>query len=96
MTDHYHLLSQQIYLGDEVFVQRIQSRAAVGGDASTIHQAQRRPPPLPLAALAAHSGGMDAAIVAAYATGAYCYREVAEYFGVHLAMVGRIVRRAMP
>ena len=37
-----------LHLGDEVFVQRIQSRAAVGGDASTIHQAQRRPPDLTL------------------------------------------------
>jgi transposase len=25
------------------------------------------------------------AIVAAYATGAYSYREIAEYFGLHLA-----------
>ena len=37
-----------------------------------------------------------AAMVAAYATGAHCYREIAEYFGVHLATVGRIVRKAMP
>jgi transposase len=25
--------------------------------------------------------------------GAYTYREIAEYFGVHLATVGRLVRR---
>ena len=87
-------LRQQIYLGDEAFVQRMQSRAVVAGDASTVPRVQRRPPPLPLAALAAPR--RDAAMVAAYATGAHCYREIAEYFGVHLATVGRIVRKAMP
>ncbi|MEA3275746.1 MAG: helix-turn-helix domain-containing protein [Pseudomonadota bacterium] len=34
-------------------------------------------------------------MVAAYATGAYSYREIAAHFGVHLATVGRIVRGAM-
>ena len=37
----------------------------------------------------------NAAIASAYATGAYTYREIAEYFGVHLATVGRIVREQM-
>ena len=87
-------LRQQIYLGDDAFVQRMQSRVAVAGDAATDPRVQRRPPPLPLAALAAPR--RDAAMVAAYATGAHCYREIAEYFGVHLATVGRIVRKAMP
>ena len=87
-------MRQQIYLGDEAFVQRMQSRVAVAGDAATVPRVQRRPPPLPLAALAAPR--RDAAMVAAYATGARCYREIAEYFGVHLATVGRIVRKAMP
>ena len=37
----------------------------------------------------------NVAIVSAYATGAYSYREIAEHFNVHLATVGRIVRNAM-
>ncbi len=32
---------------------------------------------------------------AAYATGAYSYREIAEYYGLHLATVGRIIREQM-
>ena len=45
--------------------------------------------------IAAHSADRNAAIASAYATGAYTYREIAEYFGVHLATVGRIVREQM-
>jgi len=37
----------------------------------------------------------NAAIMTAYATGAYSYREIAEHFGIHLATVGRVVRKMM-
>ena len=43
----------------------------------------------------ARSGDRNKAIVEAYATGAYTCREIAQYFGIHLAIVGRAVRRAM-
>ena len=33
---------------------------------------------------------------AAYAAGAYSYREIAAYYGLHLATVGRIIRERMP
>jgi transposase len=36
------------------------------------------------------------AIVTAYASGAYSYREIAQHFGLHLATIGRIVRARMP
>jgi putative transposase len=88
-------LRQQIYLGDEAFVTRMQRKAEIGGDRLSVPQAQRRPPAAPLAQIAERSAGRNAAIVAAYATGAYSYREIAAYFGIHLATVGRIVRAAM-
>jgi putative transposase len=88
-------LRQQIYLGDETFVQRMQAKAEIGGDALSVPQAQRRPPALPLANIAKLHEDRSAAIVAAYATGAYSYREIAEYFGIHLATVGRVVRKSM-
>ena len=88
-------LRQQIYLGDEAFVERMQNKAKIEGDALTVPQAQRRPPAPPLADIAASHTDRNAAIVAAYATGAYSYREIAEHFGVHLATVGRIVRQVM-
>ena len=45
--------------------------------------------------MAAKHRDRDEAIVTAYATGAYSYRQIAEHFGLHLATVGRIVRARM-
>jgi REP element-mobilizing transposase RayT len=88
-------LRQQIFLGDDAFVEKMQSRAQLSGDTSAISRVQRRSPPPPLAEIVASHSERNAAIVAAYTTGVYSYREIAEYFGIHLATVGRIVRGAM-
>jgi len=93
--DIWQELRQQIFLGDEAFVTRAQSQVRIAGDTMSVPQAQRRPPPPTLGQIAGQSAGRNAAIVAAYATGAYTYREIAGYFGVHLATVGRIVRGGM-
>ena len=82
-------LRQQIYLGDKAFLTRVQSKVQIQGDRLSVPQAQRRPPPASLAQIAEQSVGRNAAIVTAYATGAYTYREIADYFGVHLVAVGR-------
>ena len=34
------------------------------------------------------------AIVAAHATGAYSYQQIAEFFGLHFTTIGKIVRAA--
>jgi putative transposase len=86
---------QQIYLGDDAFVTRVQRKSQIKGDTLSVPQAQRRRPPPSLAQIAERAGGRDPAIVAAYATGAHTYREIAAYFGVHLATVGRLARRKM-
>lgn len=86
-------LRQQIYLGDERFVERMQHRMTVP-DELNVPRAQRRPPAPSLEALAATHPERNAAIAAAYATGAYSYRQIAEFFGLHLVTVGRIVRAA--
>lgn len=88
-------LRQQIYLGDEGFVARMQKRAAIEGDELSVPRAQRRRPTPSLATIARRHHGRDNAIVAAYATGAYSYRQIAEHFGLHSSTVGRIVRARM-
>jgi hypothetical protein len=88
-------LRQQIYLGNEKFVARMQKIADVQGDELSVPRAQRRGPAPALGTITAKYRTRDEAIVAAYASGAYCYREIAEHFGVHLATVGRIVRASV-
>ena len=88
-------LRQQMYLGDKKFVERMQAKVHVSGDVLTVPLAQRRPPAPSLEVIAANHEERNAAIVAAYDTGAYSYREIAAHFDIHLATVGRIVRAAM-
>jgi len=88
-------LRHQIYLGDENFVERMQAKSKVEGDLMTIPRLQRRPPPLPLKVISKSQGNRNTAIIAAYATGAYSYRETADHFRIRLSAVGRIVRAGM-
>ncbi len=88
-------LRQQVYLGDDKFVERMQAKAEIGENELSIPRAQRRGPAPPLEEIARRYGERDDAIVQAYATGAYSYREIAEFFDIHLATVGRVVRKNM-
>jgi len=84
-----------MYLGSEAFVERMQERIEIKGDKLSIPKAQRRAPTLSLRAIEKRHPERDDAIVAAYATGAFSYREIREYVGLHLATIGRIIRRHM-
>ena len=88
-------LRQQIYLGDEKFVARMQSKSNLQGDELSIPRAHRRGAAPAIATIAARHRNRDDAIVAAYNTGEYSYREIAEHYGLHLATVGRIIRARM-
>lgn len=88
-------LRQQIYLGDAAFVERMQGKAAKAADGLSVPKVQRRKPAPPLHKIMAAHADRNDAIAAAYATGAYSYREIAEHLGIHLATVGRVVRSRM-
>lgn len=85
-------LQGQVFLGSDDFIARCLKRAKTG-DTVNIPKAQRRPPP-PTLDVIARSHDRDSAMVAAHATGAYRYQQIAEHFGVHFTTVGRIVRAA--
>lgn len=91
----WRALHGQTYLGDVDFVERVQEHveARVRADIQ-IPEVQRRVPARPLVEIAKEELTREAAIVAAYTTGAYSYQEIAEYFGIHFTTVGRIVRKA--
>ena len=87
-------LQQQIYLGDKAFVKRMQQKLKKV-DKMTIPQTQHRPPADSIAMIAQRFPDRNTAIVTAYATGAYSYRQIAEYFGLHLVTIGGIIRNTL-
>ena len=76
-------------------MERMQQRMEIKGDELSIPKAQRRAPTQSLRAISKQYPERNNAIVAAYSTGVYSYREIGEYFGLHLATVGRIIRHHM-
>lgn len=87
-------LKGQIFLGDDGFVQRMQASLKTDlHDDVQIPIAHRRPPPPSLRQIADSAPDRNAAIVKAYATGAYSYQQIADYFRIHFTTVGRIVRK---
>jgi hypothetical protein len=55
--DIWQGLRQQIYLGDEAFLTRVQGQARIAGDRLTVPQARRRPPPPSVAQIVEQSAG---------------------------------------
>ncbi|MCP4259436.1 MAG: MarR family transcriptional regulator, partial [Planctomycetes bacterium] len=86
-------LKQQIYLGDEDFVTRMQQLRLADDDLSEVPVAQRRAPAKPLAAYASQADDPKQAMAAAYRAGDYTMKEIARFFGVHYSTVSRAVQQ---
>jgi hypothetical protein len=87
-------LRQQIYLGDENFVKRMQKKLNKSVDLSEIPRAQRRPKAKPLQHYESRYKDKKRAIVEAYTTGYYTMKEIAEHFRVHYSTVSRAIKKA--
>ena len=87
-------LRQQIYLGNDHFVDQMQARLKDADRLEEIPKTQRRPTPQPLQGYARAHPDKHTAMVAAYRLGGYTMQAVADYFGVHYSTVSRAVRRA--
>jgi len=85
-------LKQQIFLGHDDFVIKAQGKTTSSRLDGNIPKVQRRPPARSLQEIAAMHENRNAAIVAAYQTGAYSYSQIAACFNVHFTTVGRIIR----
>ena len=86
-------LKGQIYLGDEAFVAELQKRIGKDKDDINIPRQQKRPIVRPLAEIAAQYKDRNAAIIAAYKTGAYTQREIGVFYQLHPTTIGTIVRK---
>ena len=88
----WHQLSNQVYLGDKAFVDRVQKYLPNDSGDIQIPKIQRRPVARSLAEYESESDSRNSAIKVAYASGAYSYQDIGSYFGLHFTRVGVIVR----
>ncbi len=87
-------INRQVYLGNDDFVVKMQSKIKKVSHDINIPKSQRRPPGLPLAEIEKNNVSRNQAIINAYATGAYSYQQIADFFNIHFSTVGNIVRNA--
>ena len=87
-------LKAQIYLGEEDFVSTMQRKIATKENDWSIPKKQKRPVAKALLEIEKKHQDRDSAIIAAYSTGAYSQREIAEHYRLHPSMVGVIVRKS--
>ena len=83
----------QLFLGDEDFVKQFQAELQ-DIDLRELSIAHKRSLALNLEDYAAKASDRNAAMVAAYRSGAYTMAEIAVYFGVHYITVSRAVRQS--
>ena len=82
-------VTNQVFLGSEVFVENAIARA--GKLATEVPKQQRRQQSL--AKIAADAPDRDSAIRAAYQSGSFTLKEIGGHFGLHYATVSRLARK---
>ena len=85
-------IRQQIYLGNQGFVESILARKIDIPHDCDVPLLQKRPPAPSLLTITEQLPDRNKAIIRAYETGEYSYREIGEFFGIHFTTVGHIVR----
>ena len=85
-------LQHQIYLGDDVFVEKHQIlKELLEGDVSEIPFKQRSLSPLTLKSYQDQSDTRNEAIIKAYQSGGYTMKEIGDHFKIHYSLVSRII-----
>lgn len=88
-------LKNQIFLGEKVFVERLQSQIqAESGNLKEIPKAQRRPLGKPLSHYVETFSNAKEGMKKAYASGDYTMQQIADAFGVHYSTVSRAVNKS--
>ena len=84
-------LKNQIYLGTDAFIAKMQAKKTDNEDLSEVPLGQRRTVAKPLEHYATRSETRDEAIANAYNSGAYGMKEIGDHFGLHYSRVSRII-----
>ena len=84
-------LKNQVYLGDDAFIEKLKIKQPKDADLSEIPASQRRAPAKPLRYYEKMHKYRDDAIRAAYNSGGYTLKAIGDYFGLHYSTISRIV-----
>ena len=82
----------QIYLGNEDFVEQMQSLVDEEKELSEVPSSQMRPMPKTLDYFENQSHDRNSAIISSYRSGGYTLKELGDYFGLHYSTVSGIIR----
>jgi putative transposase len=85
-------LQNQIYLGSEQFVQRMQKEIESLQALQEVPRTQRRPVAKPLDHYARHTSDPFLGMALAYLSGDYTMKAIADHFRVHYTTVSRAVK----
>ncbi len=84
-------LKNQIYLGSDRFVDKMQRKIDRARDISEVPLAQKRNQAKSLDYYERRHKDRDTAIRAAYASGGYSMKDIGEHFGLHYSRISRII-----
>ena len=84
-------LRAQVYLGSDAFMEKMQTH--VVQEISEVPRVQQRPIACSLERYAAHYSTKQESMVAAYTSGDFTLKKIADHFGVHYSTVSRIVKQ---
>ena len=85
-------LRNQVFLGSEEFVKRMQGKIESGKDISEVPKSQRRKQAETLEFYAKHASSRNEAIVTAYSSGGYSMKAIGDHFGLHYSWVSRVIK----
>jgi REP element-mobilizing transposase RayT len=93
-TSPWSALSQEIYLGDEAFIERIQARMLdTRRRDAEIPRTQRLQRTDSLAEIFVSANTVSSGVLTAYRSGRFTMRQIAEHLGVHYCTVSRMIAR---
>ncbi len=85
-------LKNQIYLGDEQFIDDMQCKILFDKDLSEIPSSQKRQLAKPLSFYESKYKDRDTAIYKSYKSGGYSLKAIGDYYKLHYSRVSRIVK----
>jgi len=88
----WSMLRNQVYLGSEKFVEKMQSCIDGDRELSEVPASQRRPVPKTLEDYEASNHDRNTAITQAYQSGGYTLKEIGHHFGLHYSTVSGIIK----